>query len=176
MKLQQKDLLVKHLSRMLAKFQSISELSPQRIVIQSLTTYPTGSPKLIQGCELLAGKLPNDGESRFWLAIARYRAGKCEEAESLFSTAEAEAEAESLFSVAEHNELPIFEAFHAMIKAELNDPQKAKELLSKARAAFEKEMLDKKLDHGDYGDKWWDRLRTEAILAEAESLITGAKP
>ena len=39
-------------------------------VIHDLTTFPTGRPELIQAGELLADKLPNNTESRFWVAIA----------------------------------------------------------------------------------------------------------
>ncbi len=64
-----------------------------------------------------------------------------------------------------------------MTKAKLNDRDAAGELLTMAKEAFKKAVLD---DHGsapgDYGENWWDRLSAEALLAEAEGLINGAKP
>ena len=64
-----------------------------------------------------------------------------------------------------------------MIKARLNDREAASELLSRAKEAFKKEVLDDQgTEHGDYGVNWSDRLRTESLLAEAEDLIRGPKP
>jgi tetratricopeptide (TPR) repeat protein len=173
-KLQQKDLLAEHLAKMLAKVQGNSiPLGPA--VMQSLTTFPTERPELIQGCAILAGKLPYNS---CWLAFVRYRAGKYEEAESLFSTAAALSP--RALTTGEGGwvyEPPIFLAFHAMIKAKLNDRKAATELLSKAREALKKAVLDSHgTENGDYGEHWWDRLSAESLLAEAETLITGAKP
>jgi hypothetical protein len=129
---------------------------------------------LIQAGEFLAGKLPSDPGSQVWVAIARYRAGKYEEAERLFASAAGDPQ----FSAAGWlYQTPILQAFHAMIRARLNDREAANELISKAREAFKKAMLDDHgTEHGDYGDTWWNRLWTEALLAEAEGLINGAKP
>jgi hypothetical protein len=173
-KLQQKDLLAEHLAIMLAKFQDDS--GSRSSLVHSLTTFPTGRLELIQGGELLADKLPNDPESQFWSAFARYRAGKYEEAEKLFSTAEADAATESLFSSADRYEPPMFQTLHAMIKARLNAREEANALLSKAREALKKATLDDHgAAHGDYGPHWWDRLSAEALLAEAENLISQGK-
>ena len=157
-KLQRKDLLAEHLAKMLARFQGKSVGVD---LIHSLTTFPIERPELLQAAELLAGKLPNDPESRFWEAIARYRAGKYEEADRLLS--------------ASANQRPYFRTFHAMIKAKVHDRENAKELLSEARAALNKEIRDNHgAEQGDYGDYWWDRLSDEALLAEAEAVIAGA--
>ena len=86
-KLQQWNLLVEHLSKMMAKFQNDSQSLTRSELLHSLAMLPTGSPELIQAGEVLVAKLPNDPSSQIWVAIMHYRAGKYEEAESLFSAA-----------------------------------------------------------------------------------------
>jgi hypothetical protein len=93
------------------------------------------NPPVFRDVPLLVDKLPIDPDSRFWVAIGRYRAGKYEEADRLFSAA----------AKTEANQPPHFQTFHAMIKAMIHDRETAKELLSKAQAALKKEILD------DYG-------------------------
>ena len=59
----------------------------------------------------------------------------------------------------------------------LLDRDEARELLSQARKKLK--IADPRRPRhgaGDYGDQWWDRLGTEAILAEAEGLIASPKP
>ena len=49
--------------------------------------------------------------------------------------------------------------FHAMTKAKLNDRDAAGELLTMAKEAFKKAVLDYHGSvPGDYGENWWDRL------------------
>ncbi len=171
-KLRQQDLLAEHLAKMLAKFQD-------SVVIYSLSTFPTGRPELIQGGELLAAKATNARYPymRFVAALAHYRAGKYEQAESVFSSAAAEAGG----SLPDMRDWPygpsLYQAVHAMIKARLNDRQAASALLATAREAFKTSMLaDHGTEHGDYGEHWWDRLGAEALLGEAESLVNGRNP
>ena len=172
--LPQKDLLAEHLATMLAKFQGGGVDGK---LIQNLTAFPTGRQELIQAAEVLAGKLPNDPGSRFWAAIARFRAGKYEEAERLFSSAATDSLSSAAAAAGWRFQTPILQAYHAMIKARLNDREAASELLSRAKEAFKKEVLDDQgTEHGDYGVNWSDRLRTESLLAEAEDLIRGPKP
>jgi len=174
-KLQQKDLLAEHLAKMQAKFQDNS--GTWGWLMHSLSMCPTGNQELIRATELVAGKSPNDPHSIFWVAIARYRAGKYEEADSLFTIAAAKSPVALTTGDGWPFAPAVFQAFHAMIKARLNDREAAADLLSKARASLKKAMLDDRgTAPGDYGANWWDRLSAEALLAEAESLITGAKP
>ncbi len=175
-KLQQKELLAAHLSKMLARFQDDPSNARMRSLIHGLTAFPIGRPELIETGELIADKLPNNGDFQFWKALADYRAGKYQEAEALVATADVRAEIEGLFATWVRYMRPIFEAFHAMNKAKLGDPRKASELLSKAKADFKEVFGDQAAARGDYGEKWWDRLCTEALLAEAEGVIAGTKP
>ena len=172
-KLQQADLLSEHLTKMLAKFQNNS--AAWGPLTYCLATFPTARPELVRGREVLASKR-SDTPGQFWLAVARYRAGKYEQAEALFSAAAAKSPLTLTTGDGVLYSAPIFLAFHAMIKARLNDREAAGELLSKAREALKKAILG---NHGtapgDYGENWWERLIAEALLAEAESLINGAK-
>ncbi len=67
-KLQQEAPLVEHLTKMLATFQDNSRTWGW--LMHDLTTFSGGRPELIQECELLAGKLPINQQTRFWAAIA----------------------------------------------------------------------------------------------------------
>ena len=66
-KLQQKDLLSEHLTKMLAKVQGNSLALGGQSTIHSLTTFPTGKPELIQAGEALADELPDNAWNRFFL-------------------------------------------------------------------------------------------------------------
>ena len=173
LKVQQNDLLREHLSKMSARFQDDS--GSWGWLVHSLTTFPTGRPELIQAAELVAAKV-DDSRSQFWPAIARYRAGKYEEADSLFSSA-AEQSPLALTTSGWLHQPPIFQAFHAMIKARIGDREAARESLTKAKDAFQTAMInDHGTEQGNYGENWWDRLSAEALLAEAERVINGPKP
>ncbi len=97
------------------------------------------------------------------LAYACYRGGKYAEAGSLLSTA----------AMGGRYGTTIMLTFRAMTKARLKDREAAMGLLSMARDAYKKAMLDDGTKNGDYGEQWWDRLSAEALLAEAENLIAG---
>ena len=166
-KLQQRNLLCEHLGRMRARFQDDSSVHRSSL-IHGLTTFPTGKPELIQGIDILAEKLLTEGYIHP-VAFMCYRAGKHEEAESLFSHVVST-------DLQWRYQQTLLLAFHAMNKTKLNGRGAARELLSKAKEAFKKAMHDDQgTDHGDYGEHWWDRLSAEALLAEAEGLIMGAK-
>ena len=152
---QQKDRLSEHLGKMLATFQDNSRYRCH--LIYSLTTFPTGKPEMIQGGKLLAEELlyeaPESPRTRVCVALVRYRAGMYKEAESLLSQLAA-----ADLGIADYHATMML-AFHAMTKANLNDQEAAKELLSKAKEAFKKARNDNRgTDYGDYGENWWDRL------------------
>ena len=176
-KLQQKDLLAEHLTKMLAKFQDRSDLSHARVVVHDLMTFPTGRPELTAAGELLVEKLRDDPQTPFWLAVARYRAGKYDEADSLFSGAAGLSPRSLPAGIGWPFAPPIFQAFHAMIKAKLNEARSGQRIALQGQGGPQE---------GDACRSWhglrglWrelvDRLSAEALLAEAEGLINGAKP
>ena len=128
-KLQRKDLLCEHLVKMLGRFQGISD--SWVCVVHSLATFPTGRPELIHGCELLAGKLPNNPDKPFWEALPRYCAGKYDELEVAVPSGAVKRRG-SLLPDADVD-------VHAMTKAKLNDlATRPGELLTKAKERHSK--------------------------------------
>ncbi len=128
------------------------------------------------GCQY-ADQLTSDPELWFTFpaAFIYYRAGRYEDAEKLFSRAEAQAGAQSFFAKKGGYIVAVCEAFHAMNKAKLNGLRKAKELHSKAKAGLQKGPPSGRLAAAD-DDQWWDRLPAEVILAEAEGVVSAAAP
>ncbi len=166
-RLEQWQMLREHCRRMLNQFGKTREPQVMRVVAHSLLTWPLEDRELLQKAEALARvariKDPQYPYSAFVLALADYRTGRFEEsAELLSELSDAQCQARYLPAM--------MLACRAMAQCKLKHLDTAKKSLQEAKRWLIRSVPSNPRE--GYGFDWHDRLSAEALLSEAEKILS----